>query len=213
MKPATPWPPLDRDLVAILRGIAPAEVEATLHALVEAGFRAIEIPLNSPEPFRSVEIAARTAPPGVVIGAGTVLTPDDVERLRDAGGTLVVSPNFDTAVVTAAVSGGMLAVPGVFTATEAFGALAASASALKFFPASVLAPSGIAALKAVLPPDAATIAVGGVDAENLAAFAASGIRAFGFGSNLYRPGQTATETGRRARALVAAYDRHAGGDR
>jgi 2-dehydro-3-deoxyphosphogalactonate aldolase len=154
------WPKLKRSLVAILRGLKPDETAATVGALSEAGFEAIEIPLNSPDPFRSIRIAADSAPAGVLIGAGTVLSTEDVDRLADAGGTLMVSPNVDAQVIARAIHHRMVSMPGVFTPTEALGATRAGASALKFFPASVLGPSGISAIRAVLPPDAEIGAVG-----------------------------------------------------
>lgn len=156
------WPRLSRELVAILRGLKPEEAPGVVTALLEAGFEAIEVPLNSPEPFRSIEIARGLAPDKVLIGAGTVLTVEEVDRLRDAGGNLLVSPNVEPAVIERAAGYGMVTMPGVFTPTEALAALRAGASALKFFPASVLGPSGIKAIRAVLPPDVPVGAVGGV---------------------------------------------------
>lgn len=205
------FPPMKYPLVAILRGLKPEEVPATIDALLDAGLRAIEIPLNSPEPFRSIEIAAKRAPADALIGAGTVLTIEDVDRLDGAGGRLFVSPNVDAPVLAHAVGKGMVTLPGVFTPTEALLAARTGATGLKFFPASVLGVSGINAIRAVLPADLMIAAVGGVSDENFADYARGGIRAFGLGSSLYRPGLSAEEVGRRARITVAAYDRAFGG--
>lgn len=200
------WPAMRRSLVAILRGITPDETEAVVNGLVESGFTAIEVPLNSPEPFRSVEIAARTAPAGCLVGAGTVLTCADVDRLKDAGGRLMVSPNVEPEVIARAAAAGMVTMPGVMTPSEAFTALRAGASALKFFPAGALGPGGIAAIKAVLPPDTEIGAVGGVSDKNFADYALVGVRSFGLGSSLYVPGMSAGDVVLRATAAVAAYD-------
>ena len=200
------FPPMTLSLVAILRGIKPDETAAIVDGLIEAGFTAIEIPLNSPDPFRSIEIAVKRAPNGVLIGAGTVLTPDDVDRLNGVGGRLMVSPNVDREVIAQAASHGMVTMPGVFTPTEALAACAAGASALKFFPASVLGPSGISAIRAVLPKDVPVGAVGGVSNDDFAAYAKVGVRTFGLGSSLYKAGMPAEEVVRRGAAAIAAYD-------
>ncbi|MBN9076193.1 MAG: 2-dehydro-3-deoxy-6-phosphogalactonate aldolase [Rhizobiales bacterium 65-79] len=207
------WPSLKRPLVAILRGIRPEETAGVIDALSDAGFEAIEIPLNSPEPFRSIEIAAQRAPADCLIGAGTVLTVEEVGRLAGAGGRLMVSPNVDAAVIRAATGKGMVTMPGVFTATEALLAASAGASALKFFPASVLGPSGINAIRAVLPKGLEIGAVGGVSERDFAAYAKAGIRTFGLGSSLYKPGASAAEIGVKARAVIAAYDAAFGSSR
>lgn len=201
-----PFPTMQRPLVAILRGIKPEETQASVSVLIEAGFTAIEIPLNSPDPFRSIETAVRLAPASVLIGAGTVLTAEAVERLHDVGGRLMVSPNVDPEVIARAASHGMVTMPGVFTATEALLAAKAGASSLKFFPASVLGASGITAIRAVLPPQPMIAAVGGVSDKNFAEYVNAGIFAFGLGSSLYKPGMTAAEIAQRARASVEAYD-------
>jgi 2-dehydro-3-deoxyphosphogalactonate aldolase len=200
------WPNPTRSLVAILRGVKPDEVEAMVGQLVEAGFELIEVPLNSPDPFVSIEKAAVRFGKNALIGAGTVLTSADCARVADAGGRLMVSPNVDADVLAMAVSRGMVTMPGVFTPTEAFLALRCGASALKFFPASVLGPSGIAAQMAVLPKGVVVGAVGGVSNANLGDYAKAGVRAFGLGSSLYRPGMTADEVRNTARASVRAYD-------
>ncbi len=202
-----PWPDLRRSLVAILRGIRPEETEAVVGALIEAGFEAIEIPLNSPDPFLSIERAAKLAPPGCLIGAGTVLEAGDVDRLAASGGRLMVSPNVEPDVIVRASQHGMITMPGVFTATEALLAIRSGASALKFFPASVLGVDGIKAIRAVLPPAVVVGAVGGVSEADFAAYGEAGIRTFGLGSSLYRPGASAEEVGRKARAAIAAYDK------
>ncbi|MET4391726.1 2-dehydro-3-deoxyphosphogalactonate aldolase [Bradyrhizobium sp. F1.4.3] len=202
-----PFPPMKRPLVAILRGVKPEEAEAIVGVLIEAGMTAIEIPLNSPDPFRSIATAAKQAPAGVLIGAGTVLTDQDVDRLHDVGGKLMVSPNVDTAVLARAHQHGMVTMPGVFSPTEALLAARSGASSLKFFPASVLGASGIAAIRAVLPPGVMIAAVGGVSDQNFAEYIKGGVTAFGLGSSLYKPGMTAADVAARARATIAAYDR------
>jgi 2-dehydro-3-deoxyphosphogalactonate aldolase len=201
-----PIPAMKRPLIAILRGILPDEAEGVVATLIDNGFSAIEIPLNSPDPFRSIEIAAKMAPDEVLIGAGTVLASEDVDRLRDAGGRLLVAPNVNAAVIGRASGYGMVTLPGVFTPTEAFLAVDAGASGLKFFPAGVLGPEGIAAIKAVLPRDLPIAAVGGVSEKSFAAYLKAGLSLFGLGSNLYKPGMTATDVAGRARALIEAYD-------
>lgn len=206
MNPRTPPPPLKRRLVAILRGIRPEETAGVVSALVEAEFEAIEIPLNSPDPFASIEAAVRTAPDSCLIGAGTVLSPEDVDRLDSAGGRLMVSPNVDPAVIGRARERGMVSFPGVFTATEALMALGAGASGLKFFPANVLGPAGIAGIRAILPAGTEIYAVGGVGAPDFGAYVKAGCTGFGLGSSLYRPGAGAGEVAEAARRMVAAYD-------
>ena len=200
------WPTVKRQLVAILRGIRPDEAEAIVGALIESGFELIEVPLNSPEPFASIEHLARRFGKDAMIGAGTVLTAADCARVADAGGRLMVAPNVDAEVLAVAKARGMITMPGVFTPTEALFALRCGASALKFFPASALGPSGIAAQLAVLPKDVVAGAVGGVSDQNLAPYVAAGVRAFGLGSSLYRPGMAAAEVRERAVASVKAYD-------
>ena len=200
------WPPLKRALVAILRGLKPEEVEATVGGLIEIGFEAIEIPLNSPEPFRSIAMAAKLAPSGVLIGGGTVLSTEAVDRLNDAGGRILVSPNVNAAVIRRAAEHGMVTMPGVFTPTEAFCAIDAGASALKFFPAGVLGISGIQAMMAVLPKEIPIGVVGGVSDKDFAAFAQIGVKAFGLGSSLYKVGMPAAEVVERGRAAIAGYD-------
>jgi 2-dehydro-3-deoxyphosphogalactonate aldolase len=202
-----PWPKVKRSLVAILRGIRPEEAEAIVETLIATGFELIEIPLNSPNPFLSIERLCKRFGNDCFIGAGTALNPTDCARVADLGGRLMVSPNVDADVLAMAHGRQMVTMPGVFSPTEAFLALRCGASALKFFPASVLGPSGIAAQLAVLPTDTVVGAVGGVSEKNLSDYMAAGIRAFGLGSSLYRPGMTAAEVRETARASVRAYDR------
>jgi len=201
-----PFPPMKRPLVAILRGVKPDEVEGIVDALIENGMTAIEIPLNSPDPFNSIAIAVKKAPAGVLIGAGTVLTPEDVERLNDVGGRLMVAPNIDPEVIASAWNRGMVTMPGVFTATEALLAAREGVSALKFFPAGLLGASGITAIRAVLPANLMIAAVGGISDKNFAEYTAAGIRAFGLGTSLYKPGMNAAEVAERAKATIRAYD-------
>lgn len=201
-----PFPSMKRPLIAILRGIKPEETADIVGALIETGFTAIEIPLNSPEPFHSIKIAAKMAPADCLIGAGTVLTVEDVDRLDGAGGKLLVTPNVEPAVISRARDKGMVTMPGVFTATEALSAARAGATGLKFFPAGVLGASGISAIRAVLPPELVIAAVGGVSDKNFADYTKAGILAFGLGTSLYKPGMTAVEVAERAKATIYAYD-------
>lgn len=201
-----PFPPMTYPLIAILRGLKPSETEEVVGALIETGFTAIEIPLNSPEPFKSIEIAVKMAPDGCLIGAGTVLTVDDVNRLADVGGRLMVSPNVEPDVIATAAAKGMVTMPGVFTPTEALAAAKAGATGLKFFPASVLGPSGIQAIRAVLPAELEIAAVGGVSDRNFADYAVIGLRSFGLGSSLYKPGMSGADVRARAKATIEAYD-------
>jgi 2-dehydro-3-deoxyphosphogalactonate aldolase len=201
-----PFPEMRYPLVAILRGLQPDEAQGVVTALIEIGFTAIEIPLNSPDPFRSIEIAAKLAPPQCLIGAGTVLTVEDVERLESAGGKLMVSPNVEPQVIASAAARGMVTLPGIFTPTEALAAARAGATGLKFFPASVLGASGINAIRAVLPKDLLIAAVGGVSEANFSEYMSAGITAFGLGSSLYKPGMSAAQVRERAKITLAAYD-------
>jgi 2-dehydro-3-deoxyphosphogalactonate aldolase len=200
------WPSLKRDLVAILRGVKKDEIAAIGEALIEAGFEAIEIPLNSPSPFDSIAKLACIAPDNVWVGAGTVLTPEDVDRLHDAGGRLLVTPNVDPLVLARAAHHNMVSMPGVLTPTEALLAIKSGASALKFFPASVLGPSGISAVKAILPRDCVFGAVGGVSETNFGDYVKIGVRTFGLGSSLYKAGFSAAEVKQRALVSIKAYD-------
>lgn len=195
-----------RKLVAILRGIRPGEAVDVGAALIEAGFSMIEVPLNSPEPLDSIARLAGAFGDRALIGAGTVLTPEQVDHVRGAGGRLVVSPNCEPQVIARTLEHGMVSMPGVFTPTECFAAIRAGAKALKLFPASLAGPDGLKAIKAVLPPDVEVFAVGGASAENFGDWLAAGAAGFGIGSALYRPGDDAATVGERARAIVAACD-------
>src|SRR5919199_730574 len=189
-------------LVAILRGLVPDEAEAVGATLVEAGFRLIEVPLNSPDPFASIAKLAKALPPEVVVGAGTVLDPADVGRLREAGGPLVVMPHGDAEVIRAAKAAGLACLPGVATPTEGFAALKAGAAALKLFPAEVMGPATLTAWQAVFPKATRFLPVGGVTPETMVPWRTAGAAGFGLGSAPFKPGMTAEEVGRRARALV-----------
>jgi 2-dehydro-3-deoxyphosphogalactonate aldolase len=176
-------------------------------AIFEAGIEAIEVPLNSPDPFKSIEKIVSSLPASAVIGAGTVLRRGEVNDLERAGGRLVVSPNIDGEVMERAADLGLIAMPGVFTPTEALLALGLGASALKFFPASALGPEGIAAVSAVLPAGTIIAAVGGVSETDFGHFGKIGVRTFGLGSSLYKPGMTVESLRERAIAAVAEWDR------
>jgi 2-dehydro-3-deoxyphosphogalactonate aldolase len=192
-------------LVAILRGITPAEAEPVAKALYAAGFRAIEVPLNSPDPFESIKTMRSVLPEDCAVGAGTVLTVEDVERAREAGSNIIVSPNTDSQVIEATVKAGMRSYPGVATATEAFTALKAGATSLKLFPSDAVGIDGMKAWLAVLPSNVELLPVGGVDSSNLAAWAAAGARGAGIGSTLYKPGRSAEEVATRAAELMTAW--------
>ncbi|MBE7249132.1 MAG: 2-dehydro-3-deoxy-6-phosphogalactonate aldolase [Actinomycetospora chiangmaiensis] len=194
-------------LVAILRGLTPEEAPEVGEALVQAGFTLIEVPLNSPDPLRSVAILAERLAGRALVGAGTVLTAAQVEAVAAAGGTLVVSPNTDAAVIGASVGAGLVSLPGYQTPTEAFAALAAGATALKLFPADVASPAALKAHRAVLSAGTRVLAVGGVTPDGIAAWRQAGADGFGLGSNLYRPGKSATEVARDATGFVAALRR------
>lgn len=192
-------------LVAILRGLVPEEAVEVGEALVAAGFRTLEVPLNSPRPLESIARLAEALGDRAIVGAGTVLTPAEAHAVADAGGRLMVSPNTDAAVIAAARDRNMLALPGVFTATEAFAALAAGADALKLFPAEIAGPAGLKALRAVLPTGTRVYAVGGVSPETIPAWRAAGASGAGLGSALFTPGRSAAEVGDRAAAFVSAW--------
>jgi 2-dehydro-3-deoxyphosphogalactonate aldolase len=192
-------------LVAILRGVKPDEVEPIGRTLYEEGFRLIEVPLNSPEPFESIARLARALPQDAVIGAGTVIDPADVARVKDGGGRLIVMPHGDVAVIHAAKAAGMWCLPGVSTPTEAFAAIAAGADAIKIFPAEVITPVVLRAMRAVLPPTLRVLPVGGIKSDTMQPFLEAGANGFGLGSALYAPGMTAATVGERARAFVSAW--------
>lgn len=193
-------------VVAILRGVRPDELVGVASALHEAGLRMIEVPLNSPDALDSVGRLARAFGDTCLCGAGTVLTPADVDRVRDAGGRLIVTPNTDPAVIRRAVALELAVMPGFATATEAFEALQAGARCLKLFPAATYGPAHLKALRSVLPEDAAVYAVGGVVPATLSAWRAAGAAGVGIGGEFYRPGDAPAEVGRKARTLLAALD-------
>ncbi|PIF27255.1 2-keto-3-deoxy-phosphogalactonate aldolase [Acidovorax sp. 56] len=192
-------------LIAILRGVQPHEVVAIGHALYDAGFRAIEVPLNSPEPLASIRALRDALPADCLVGAGTVLTPQACADVAAAGGQVIVMPHSDPTVIRAAKAAGLACAPGVATLTEAFAALAAGADVLKLFPAEALAPAVLKAWRAVLRPPVALLPVGGITPDNLAPYAAAGASGFGLGSALYRPGDSAEQVARNAAAFVQAW--------
>ncbi|EHL99516.1 2-dehydro-3-deoxy-6-phosphogalactonate aldolase [Acetobacteraceae bacterium AT-5844] len=192
-------------LVAILRGLKPEEAEPMATALYEAGFRLIEVPLNSPQPFDSIAAIRRLLPQDALVGAGTVLKVEDVARLEQIGAELVVMPHADTAVISAAARAGLLCTPGVATPTEAFAALAAGAAALKLFPAEMINPSVVKAIRAVLPSGTRLLPVGGITPDTMAPFLEAGVAGFGLGSALFKPGMSVDEVAQRARAFVSAW--------
>lgn len=191
-------------LIAILRGVKPEEVIEIVGVIIDAGIRIVEIPLNSPEPFDSIEKVTKRLPREAMFGAGTVLTADDVRRVSDAGGEIVVSPGFNGDVVRQSKRLGLVSVPGVMTPSEAFSAIDAGADVLKFFPGELLALPAIRAYAAVLPKHIPVVLVGGVTVESVQTFTNSPVSGFGIGSSLYKPGMTAPEVGRRAKAFVDA---------
>ncbi|MCE0506720.1 2-dehydro-3-deoxy-6-phosphogalactonate aldolase [Roseivivax sp. GX 12232] len=197
---------MSRKVIAILRGITPDEAVPICEALLEQGIDRIEVPLNSPDPFDSIERMVGACGDRALIGAGTVLDPAAVDRLAGIGAGMVVSPDCCPEVIRATKAAGMQSYPGVFTATECFAALRAGADGLKLFPAFKLGTDGLKALAAVLPPEAETYAVGGVGAEDFADWRAAGVTGFGMGTSLYKPGFTPEEVARRAAQVVAAWD-------
>jgi 2-dehydro-3-deoxyphosphogalactonate aldolase len=190
-------------LVAILRGITPAEALPVAQALQSAGFSIIEVPLNSPEPLESIRTIAK-AQPQLIVGAGTVLHAHEVKAVQQAGGRLVVAPNFSPDVVQAAVQDAMVCLPGVMTPTEAFAALAAGAHGLKLYPAEIISPAAVKALRAVLPRDALLLPVGGITPDNIPAYLAAGANGFGIGSALYKAGDSANKVFENATKFIAA---------
>jgi 2-dehydro-3-deoxyphosphogalactonate aldolase len=192
-------------LIAILRGLRPDNAEAVGHALVEAGFRIIEVPLNSPDPFRSIEILAKTMPRNVLVGAGTVLDPEQVNGIRDVGGRLIVMPHADLDVIRRAKEQDLICTPGVATPTEAFAALKAGADGIKIFPAEAIPPAVVKAWRAVLPKDAIVVPVGGIKPDNMKPYVDAGANGFGLGSALFTPSMPAEEIGRNARNFAAAW--------
>lgn len=191
-------------LVAILRGVRPDEVEAIGDVLVEAGFTLIEVPLNSPDPFTSIAALAKRYGDHAMVGAGTVLTVEDVGRVQDAGGRMIISPNTNPDVIRATAAKGMASLPGYFTPSEGFAALAAGATALKLFPAEAASPGVLKAQRAVLPKDVPMLVVGGVAPDTMTPWLAAGANGFGLGSALYKVGDDAGKVGAAAKAFVAA---------
>lgn len=196
---------IDLPLVAILRGLRPENAEGVGQVLVEAGFRIIEVPLNSPEPFKSIQILARTLPESVLVGAGTVIDPEDVNGVLDVGGKLIVMPHADVAVIRRAKELRMVCTPGVATPTEAFAALKAGADAIKIFPAEAIPPQIVKAWRAVLPPDTIVLPVGGIKPETMKPYLDAGATGFGLGSALFTPAMSAVDISRNARAFADAW--------
>lgn len=195
-----------RNIIAILRGITPDEVNAVGEALIASGITQIEVPLNSPEPLTSIAMMVHAFSPQAVIGAGTVLSTQDVRAVANAGGKLIVSPNCDIDVINATKLRGMASWPGVMTPSECFTAIHAGADGLKLFPASLIGPSGLKAIRAVLPKDLPVFAVGGAGPDNFAQWFAAGASGFGIGTALYTPGMQASDIAARAKDIVSAYD-------
>ncbi|NUT88748.1 2-dehydro-3-deoxy-6-phosphogalactonate aldolase [Pseudomonas corrugata] len=193
-------------LIAILRGLRPEEAAAIGEVLYSAGFRVIEVPLNSPEPYESIRILRNTLPADCLIGAGTVLTPEQVEQVKAAGGQVIVMPHSDPKVLRAAKAAGLYLSPGVATPTEAFAALAEGAHVLKLFPAEQMGPAVVKAWLAVLPAGTVLVPVGGITPDNMAVFLEAGVKGFGLGSGLFKPGMTADEVAVRAKAYVAEWN-------
>ena len=189
-------------LIAIIRGVTPEDAEAIGRALFENGIRIIEVPLNSPDPLKSIERLAASLGDSALVGAGTVLKPHQVADVRAAGGRIIVSPNVNKDVIAAAASDGLVSIPGYFTPSEAFQALDAGATALKLFPAEAASPAVLKAQLAVIPRDVPLLAVGGIKPDNMHPWLDAGARGFGLGGGLYQPGQTADETAAKARAYV-----------
>ena len=192
-------------LIAILRGVRPDEAQAIGQALYDEGFRVIEVPLNSPDPYTSIRTLRDSLPADCLIGAGTVLTPEQVEQVKAAGGQVIVMPHSDAKVLRAAKAAGLFLSPGVATPTEAFAALAEGADVLKLFPAEQMGPSVIKAWLAVLPAGTLLLPVGGITPDNMQVFTDAGAKGFGLGSGLFKPGMTVDQVASRAQAYVAAW--------
>ncbi|CAI8831686.1 2-dehydro-3-deoxy-6-phosphogalactonate aldolase [Pseudomonas chlororaphis] len=193
-------------LIAILRGLRPQEAAAIGEVLYQAGFRVIEVPLNSPQPFDSIRILRDALPADCLIGAGTVLIPEQVEQVKAAGGQVIVMPHSDPKVLRAAKAAGLYLSPGVATPTEAFAALAEGADVLKLFPAEQMGPAVVKAWLAVLPAGTVLLPVGGITPDNMRVFVDAGVKGFGLGSGLFKPGMSAAEVATRAKAYVAAWN-------
>jgi 2-dehydro-3-deoxyphosphogalactonate aldolase len=190
-------------LIAIIRGVTPDDAEAIGDAICEGGIRIIEVPLNSPDPLRSIALLARRLGDRALVGAGTVLSTDQVQQVKDAGGRIIVSPDTNVDVIAASAEAGLVSSPGYFTPSEAFAAIRAGAHTLKLFPAEGGSPALLKAQLAVLPKDIPVLAVGGIKPDNMRPWLDAGARGFGLGSGLYKPGQSAAETLAKARAYAA----------
>jgi 2-dehydro-3-deoxyphosphogalactonate aldolase len=195
-----------RNLIAILRGLQPENARSIGGLLLEAGITTIEVPLNSPRPLESIAILARAYGAAATIGAGTVVTAQEVRQVADAGGRIIVAPNFDAEVVSETKALGLASWPGVLTASECFAALRAGADGLKIFPCSVLGPEGLKAMRAVLPPHVRILAVGGAEPRNFSQWFAAGADGFGIGSALFKPDRSISQVRKAAREIVEAYD-------
>ncbi|WP_136440392.1 2-dehydro-3-deoxy-6-phosphogalactonate aldolase [Pacificoceanicola onchidii] len=193
-------------LIAILRGLDPAQAGPVSDVLIRTGFRIIEVPLNSPDPLASITRISESHGEQAIVGAGTVLTVDQVKAVADAGGRVIVSPNMNPDVGRAAVARGLYWCPGVMTPTEAFAALDIGASVLKIFPAEMVPPAAIAAMRAVLPKDAIVAAVGGITPGTMGVYRAVGVDGFGLGSALFKPGYTLEDIAARASAFASAWE-------
>lgn len=197
---------MNRNIIAILRGIAPDDARAIGEVLIETGITTIEIPLNSPRPLESIALLAKAFGSVATIGAGTVLRVQDVREIASAGGRIIVSPSFDAEVVQETKALNMASWPGVLSPTECFAALKAGADGLKIFPCSVLGPAGVKAIRAVLPPETSVYAVGGAGPANFADWIAAGVNGFGIGTALYQPGHSVAQVRQAAVDIVRAYD-------
>jgi 2-dehydro-3-deoxyphosphogalactonate aldolase len=197
---------MSRPIIAILRGVQPAEAVAISGVILAAGIDKIEVPLNSPSPLESISAITEAYGNRALIGAGTVLTAVQVQQVKAAGGQLVVSPNCDPAVIAATIAAGMQSWPGIFTTSEAFTALQAGATGLKLFPSDVAGPKGLKAMRAILPVGTQVYAVGGAGPENFAEWVAASADGFGLGSAIYKPGDTPERVATKVQAIVAAFD-------